>query len=206
MTRMKIALTLSAVLLAGATVQLASQTQTTPPPQTQTPPPLPSGTQKPAPAPFPPDAKFAFVNLQYVVSESKYGKQGSEELKKFSETKQAQMTALEKEIEGLKAKLNSQRSLMSADAQQNLANQIQTLTRKFQFEGETAQQDIQRFNSELLTKFQDKVLPIIDALRKERGLHVIFAQQDEAGGLAVIAFDPGLDLSAEVVKRLDAAK
>lgn len=204
MTRMKLALTLSGVFLAGATVQLASQT--TPPPQTQTPPPLPSGgAQKPAaPAPFPPDAKFAFVNLQYVVSESKYGKQGSEELKKFSETKQAQMTALEKEIEGLKAKLNSQRSLMSADAQQNLANQIQTLTRKFQFDGESAQQEIQRFNADLLTKFQDRVLPIIDAIRKERGLHVIFAQQDEAGGLAVIAFDPGLDLSAEVVKRLDA--
>ena len=208
MTRMKLALPLSAVLLAGASVQLASQTQTTPPPQTQTPPPLPSGApaQKPAaPAPFPPDAKFAFVNLQYVVSESKYGKQGSDELKKFSETKQSQLTGLEKEIEGMKAKLNSQRSLMTAEAQNNLANQIASLTRKFQFEGESAQQEIQRLNQDLLTRFQDKVLPIIDAIRKERGLHVVFAQQDEAGGLAVIAFDPGLDLSAEVVKRLDAA-
>jgi outer membrane protein len=210
MTRMKLAVTLSAVLLAGASVQLASQTQTTPPPQTQTPPPLPSGkpeAQKPAaPAPFPPDAKFAFVNLQYVVSESKYGKQGSEELKKFSETKQTQLTGLEKEIESLKQKLNSQRSLMSAEAQNNLANQIQVLSRKFQFEGESAQQEIQRLNQDLLTRFQDKVLPIIEVIRKERGLHVIFAQQDEAGGLAVIAFDPGLDLSAEVVKRLDAIK
>jgi outer membrane protein len=209
MTRMNLTLTLSAVLLAGASVQLASQTQTTPPPTQTQAPPLPSGApaQKPAaPAPFPPDAKFAFVNLQFVVSESKYGKQGSEELKKFSETKQAQMTALEKEIEGLKAKLNSQRSLMSPDAQTNLANQIQSLSRKFQFEGETAQQEIQRFNQDLLTRFQDKVLPIIDAIRKEKGLHVVFAQQDEAGGLAVVAFDPGLDLSAEVVKRLDAMK
>jgi len=208
MTRMKLALTLSAVLLAGASVQLASQTQTTPPPQTQTPPPLPSGTpaQKPAvPAPFPPDAKIAFVNLQYVVSESKYGKAGSEELKKVSETKQAQLAAMEKEIENLKSKLNSQSTLMNADARANLQNQITTLGRKFQFEGETAQQEIQRLNQDLLTKFQDKVLPIIEALRKERGLHVIFAQQDEAGGLAVIAFDQGLDLSSEVVKRLDAA-
>jgi outer membrane protein len=210
MTRMKLALTLSAVLLAGASDLLASQTQqTTPPPQTQTPP-LPSGKPappKPAePAPFPPDAKFAFVNLQYVVSESKYGKEGSAELKKFSETKQAQLTGLEKEIEGLKSKLNSQRSLMTAEAQNNLNNQIQQLSRKFQFEGETAQQEIQRLNADLLTRFQDKVLPIIETIRKERGLHVIFAQQDEAGGLAVIAFDPGLDLSAEVVKRLDAVK
>jgi Skp family chaperone for outer membrane proteins len=95
---------------------------------------------------------------------------------------------------------------MSAEAQNNLANQIQVLSRKFQFEGESAQQEIQRLNQDLLTRFQDKVLPIIEVIRKERGLHVIFAQQDEAGGLAVIAFDPGLDLSAEVVKRLDAIK
>ena len=51
-----------------------------------------------------------------------------------------------------------------------------------------------------------KVLSIIEAIPTERKLLVIFAQQDEPGGLAVIAFHPGLDLSSEVVKRLDAAK
>ena len=222
---MTLALTAKALLLAGIVAaqqpQTAAQTQpppTQPPPtQTQPPPkPTPPATpqtgkdapqaKKPEPAPFPPDAKFAFVSLQYVVSESKYGKQGSEELKKFQETRTATLQAMEKEIEGLKAKLNAQQSLMSKDALTNLQNEIVNRQRKLQFETETAQGDIQRLNEDLLEKFQAKVLPIVEAIRKERNLHVIFAQQNDPGGLAVIAFDPGLDLSAEVVKRLDAGK
>jgi Skp family chaperone for outer membrane proteins len=208
MKRITLALSVT-MFVAGATAPLVAQAQTTPPPTQQTPPPLPTGTpatQKPAPAPFPADSKFGFVSLQYVVSESKYGKAGSEELKKFSENKQATLQAMEKEIEALKSKLNTQRSLMSAEAQRNLENDIVNRQRKFQFEGESAQAEIQRLNSDLLERFQAKVLPIIEALRKEKSLLVIFAQQDDPGGLAVIAFDPGLDLSAEVVKRLDAVK
>ncbi len=207
MTRMTFALTVKTLLVA-----VAASAQTLPQPQAQTTTPPPAA-QKPAaptppaaPAPFPPDAKFAFVSLQFVVSQSKYGKQGSDELKKFQETRTAVLTALEKEIEGLKGKLNTQRTLMTADAARNLETEIMTKTRKYQFEGESAQADIQRMNTELLEKFQDKVLPIIEAIRKERNLHVIFAQQDDPGGLAVIAFDPGLDLSAEVVRRLDTGK
>jgi Skp family chaperone for outer membrane proteins len=95
---------------------------------------------------------------------------------------------------------------MSVDAQKGLQTQIQNLQRKYQFEGESAQAEIQRLNQDLLERFQQKVLPIIEQIRNERKLLVIFAQQDEPGGLAVIAFHPGLDLSSEVVKRLDAAK
>lgn len=206
MTRMTFALTVKTLLVAvAASAQtLPPQGQATQPPPTTQKPAAP--TTPPAPAPFPPDAKFAFVSLQYVVSQSKYGKQGSDELKKFQETRTAVLTALEKEIEGLKSKLNTQRTLMTADAARNLESEIMNKTRKYQFEGESAQSDITRMNTELLEKFQDKVLPIIEAIRKERNLHVIFAQQDDPGGLAVIAFDPGLDLSAEVVRRLDTGK
>jgi Skp family chaperone for outer membrane proteins len=206
-TSLTLALTMSALLLAGAAMaQTAPPAQAQNPPQTQAPPPAaPAATQKPAPA-FPPNAMFAFVSLQYVVSESRYGKAGSEELKKFSETKTAQLAALEKEIESSKTKLSSQRSLMSVEAQKNLETQIVNMQRKLQFEQESAQAEVQRLNADLLDRFQAKVLPIIEAIRKERNLLVVFAQQDDPGGLAVIAFDPGLDLSAEVVKRLDAVK
>lgn len=208
MSRMTLAVTVKTLLLAGVAAASASaQGQTTPPPPTQTPPAAPAAQKPPTPPPpFPADSKFGFVSLQYVVSESKYGKEGSAELKKFSETKTAQLSALEKQIEAAKSKLASQRSLMSVDAVKNLENDIMSQSRKLQFEQETAQSEVQRLNTDLLERFQAKVLPIIEAIRKERNLLVIFAQQDDPGGLAVIAFDPGLDLSAEVVKRLDAAK
>jgi hypothetical protein len=43
-------------------------------------------------------------------------------------------------------------------------------------------------------------MPIIDALATEKGLYAIFTT--ESGALYV---NPGLDLSAEIVKRLDTA-
>ena len=47
-------------------------------------------------------------------------------------------------------------------------------------------------------------MPIVEEIRAEKGLWVIFAVQGADGGLAVLAANPGLDLSPEVIKRLDA--
>ena len=50
-------------------------------------------------------------------------------------------------------------------------------------------------------EFVQKVNPIIDAVAKEKGLQIVFN-----GGDAGFAWaDPGLDLTSEVIKRLDAA-
>jgi hypothetical protein len=51
-------------------------------------------------------------------------------------------------------------------------------------------------------------MPVIDALRTEKGLWVILGVQDTdqngAGQLIVASANPGLDLSQEIIKRLDA--
>ena len=59
-------------------------------------------------------------------------------------------------------------------------------------------------NQELLESFTQKVLPIVEKIREDMGLWVIFAVQEDGGGLAVAATHKGLDLSMEVVKRLNA--
>ena len=54
-----------------------------------------------------------------------------------------------------------------------------------------------------VTGFTDKMIPIAEAIRKEKGLWFILAVGNESG---VIALDEALDLSEELVKRLDGAK
>jgi hypothetical protein len=68
---------------------------------------------------------------------------------------------------------------------------------------EQAQVDIQNLNDQLLDEFTQKVLPIVEQIRQERSLWVVFALGDGTGVAAVHA---GLDLSPEVIKRLDAGK
>jgi hypothetical protein len=77
-----------------------------------------------------------------------------------------------------------------------------------QYERQQAQGDMEALQRKLLDEFEAKVLPLVNEMRKEKGLLAIFAVQPggESGGMSPIAFDPGMDLTLELVKRLNATK
>ena len=68
---------------------------------------------------------------------------------------------------------------------QQMQRQLDALQRDFTVAQQNAQADEQNKNDDLLAMFQEKVLPLIDALRTEKNLWVIFAVQTGDGGLAV---------------------
>jgi Skp family chaperone for outer membrane proteins len=175
--------------------------QTPPPPPVQTP---PAQTQ-PAPPPlpvFPADAKVGFINLQAVVEQSTLGKASSERLRKYDTDKQTELQNKAKELEDLRTKLNTQRDLLNQDALAALAKEIDLKARQLQFDQENAQVERDQLQQELLQQFNQKVIPEVEKIREARGLWMIFSVAD-AG---VVAAHAGLDLSAELVKALDAIK
>ena len=187
------------LLASTLAVPVAAYAQVAPPA-----PPAPAVQQPPAV--FPAGAKFAFVNLQFVIAESKMGKAGLEELRKVQEARDGQLQQLAKEITQLQEKFDKQRGLLSAEMLKTLEADIDTKRRRLQFDSETRDADLQRLGRDMLDTFSAKVIPVVDGIRKERGLLVVFGVRPQAGGLEVVVADPGLDLSAEVIKRLDAAK
>lgn len=206
MMRMTTVLALGAVLVAGSA---AAQT---PPPATQKPPvaaPAPAAPQtaapKPAaaPVPFPADSKIGFVNMQAIVNESKLGKAGQEQMKKLADQKTAEQAGLNKQIQTLQQELQTQSSVLAPAVVQTKTAELDRLTRQAQFNQQQAQVDIEGLQARLFDEFTDKVLPLIETLRSQRGLWVVFAAGE---GTGVAALHPGLDLSAEVVKLLDAIK
>src|SRR5262249_57981922 len=74
-----------------------------------------------------------------------------------------------------------------------------------QREGERFQQDAQaeinELTQELQADFNKKLFPILEQISKEKGLQMLFSAAD-AG---LIWAEPGLDLTMEAVKKLDAA-
>lgn len=197
MRRNVLAFAVCVLLTAG---QALAQT----PPPTQTPPQTPPAqtTPAPQPQPFPADAKVAFVNLQAVVEQSALGKASSEEIRKFDADKTAELQAKAKELEGLRTKLNTQRELLQQAALQALAKEIDLKARELQFDQENVQVEREQLQGELLQKFNQLVIPLVEEIRKERELWMIFSVAD-AG---VVAAHGGLDLSAELIKKLDASK
>lgn len=209
---------LSAALVLVVTVSAAhAQTPAAPAPETQKPaapapqtqkPTLPAPqAQKPAPAPTPPapfpeGAKFAFVVLQRIANESAEGKAASAQIQGLQQKKAAELAEKQKQLQGIQAKLEKEGSVMSSTAQADLTKQAERIQTEIQRFTQDAQQELADLQQQLQQQFEARVTPVLDEVRKEKGLLMIFNGPDSG----LVAADPGLDISGDVIKKMDAAK
>jgi len=204
MSRQTITLALLAVLVAGNAMAQTPPPTTQPPATAQTP---PATTAKPTPAPtpvvlppFPAESKIGFVDLQSVVAQSILGKSGTAQMEQLSKKLESELVALQTKLKEAQTRQQTQASLLSEVAAATLAKDIDRLNREFTFKQQEAQSELQTMQQDLLADFEKKVLPILEALAKEKNLHAVFNVADSG---AVYVF-PGLNLSPELVKRVDA--
>jgi Skp family chaperone for outer membrane proteins len=200
------ALVLTVALSASALAQ--TPPAGAPKPQTPAQPPAsaaqPPAAPKPAtpPAPFPQDAKIAFIDINAIAGTSVAGKEASKRLAALNDKKLAEINDKNKQLQALQTKLNTGGSVLSETARTQLEKDIDKMQRDIQFTQQNAQAEMQDLQNELQGEFQKKLLPIIEEVAKEKGLHAVFSIADS--GAAYV--HPGLNISDEVVKRLDAKK
>jgi outer membrane protein len=168
------------------------------PPATAAPAPPPAA--KP-PAPFPEGAKFAFIDIQAVASNSAEGKAATAKLDDLRKKKNAELQAKTTSLKALQDKLNAGGSVMNDQARSQLEKDIEKGRRDLEFAQTDAQQEVTDMTNQLQGDFQEKLNPVIEQLRVDKGLLMIFSIRDSG----VIAVEPGLDLSSEIIKRFDAA-
>ena len=202
MSRQTITLAVLAVFVAGNAMAQTPPTTQTPPPAAQTPP-APKPTPTPTPPvlpPFPAESKIGFVDLQSVVAQSALGKAGTSQIEALSKKLENELVGLQTKLKEAQTRQQTQASLLSEVAAATLAKDIDRLNREFTFKQQEAQSELQAMQADLLADFEKKVLPVLEALAKEKGLHAVFNVADSG---AVYVF-PGLNLSPELVKRVDA--
>jgi Skp family chaperone for outer membrane proteins len=181
---------------AGAKPQTPAQPPATPPAAAQ---PAP----KPAPpVPFPQDAKIAFIDVNAIAATSVAGKEASKKLTALNDKKMAEIQEKNKQLQALQTKLNTGGAVLSETARTQLEKDIDKMQRDIQFTQQNAQAEMQELTNDLQAEFQKKLLPIIEEVAKEKGLHAVFSIAD-SGAAYVHA---GLNISDEIVKRLDAKK
>jgi len=170
---------------------------TTPP---TTPAPAAPAAQAPAPKPFPEGAKVGYVVLQRIANESAEGKASTAKIQAFQQKKAAELQDKQKQAQGLEEKLKKEGSVMSATAQADVQKQIERLQVDIQRFTQDAQQEIQELTTQLQGAFEQRMTPILGQVGQEKGLHYIFNAPDSG----IVWADPGLDITADVIKRLDA--
>jgi len=109
---------------------------------------------------------------------------------------------LDDQIKQLQNRLSTQRTTLTPDAAMALQTDIQKKQTERQRAIEDASRGFQELQARTLERIQSDLIPIIEQVRKDKGLDLIF---DVVKGGAVY-FTPALDLTAEVIKRYDAQK
>jgi outer membrane protein len=167
------------------------------------------GTAAPAPAPaaqppvpFPAGAKVAFINPQRIFQESSDGKAALGRVTALTQKKQTENQTRQKTLADNQQKLQTSGSLLSDSARTALEKEIEKEQVDMQRFQQDAQAEIQELQNEVQRDFAGKVQPIIDQIAREKGLHLVFNSVD--AGLAWA--EPGLDISTEVIKKLDSPK
>jgi len=205
-----VAAAVSTTLMVGpALAQTPAPTQ--PAPTKPAPPPAQPATPQPqpqvnpaapvAPRPFPEGAKIGFVVLQRIANDSADGKQSTAKLQAFQQKKAAELAERNKQLQALQQKLEKEGSVMSAMAQGDLQKQVERATTDLQRAQQDAQQELQELQGQLQQAFTQRVEPILAQVGQEKGLHFIFNGPDSG----MVWADPGLDITADVIKKLDAA-
>jgi outer membrane protein len=194
---------LGVVLAAGpAWAQAApagGQPPATTPPAAQTPA-LPATAAK-APEAFPEGAKVAYIDLQYIASNSTEGKAATGKIQEFAKKKTAELEGKQKALDAARTKLAQGGTVLSDQARGQMEKDIDKMGRELQYAQQEAQSEQQALTQELQNEFQMHLNPIIDQIAREKGLHMVVSAADSGAVWA----HPGLNISAEVMKRLDAA-
>ena len=137
------------------------------------------------------------VNLQYVVSQSKSGVS----LRKQSEGLNKEVIELRDEVSNdLQAKgkkLEEDKTLLAPEVFQERLNSLQTEAESKQQELQTKVQKIQEAIQRASASIDSVMSPILPEIVNEKGAKILLDRQ------AILFGDPKLDISAEVVKRLN---
>jgi outer membrane protein len=173
-----------------------------PPKPTPTPTaPAPAPAQPAAPKPFPQGAKVAYVVLQRIANESADGRVATTRIQALQQKKAAELTEKNKQLTSMQQKLEKEGSVMNASAAAELQKNIEKLNVEVQRSTQDAQAEVQELQQQLQQEFQQRLEPVLSQVATEMGLQFVFNGPD-AG---LVWADSALDISGEVIKKLDAS-
>jgi outer membrane protein len=201
----------SRLLLVAAGMALAAAPvfaqQPPPKPAPTTPPATPpaAAPQQPAapaaqpPRPFPEGSKFAYVNVQRIAQESVEGKGATAKINALREKKELQDK--NSQLDAARKKFESSQSVIADAARAQQQKDIERLQLDLQRATQDAQGEVEELQRDLQLEFQRRLLPLIEEVRAAKGLLLIFSSLDSG----ILAADTGLDITQDVIKRLDSA-
>ena len=179
--------------------QPPAQPKSAPAPTT---PPAPAPIPAQPPAPFPAGAKIAFFQPEVIFQNSQEGKASVARVQALITKKQGENAEKAKALQANQQKLQTSGSVMNEAARAQLEKEIERQTKDAERFQQDAQAEINELQQEVQNEFVKRLQPILEQIATEKGLHLLFNARDSGISWAAA----GLDLTPDVIKKLDAAK
>jgi Skp family chaperone for outer membrane proteins len=147
--------------------------------------------------------RIAAINLSYVARTSKIGKSELRKIEDVARTRAAEVDIKAAELQRRQVELQKPSAGMSPRALADLQRAFDRSRVDFERFQQDARNEIEAMQTQFDVQFRAKLAPVIDEISKEKGLHFIFGLEQAP---MVVWWSPAVDISDEVVMRLDAAK
>lgn len=148
------------------------------------------------------EVKVGIVDLMKVLNESDSGKKAKTSLEALIKSKQSVLDEKGKEIEKLKADLEKQSSVLSAEAKKSKEEDLEKLLREYQRLVTDSQNEVKKKESELTGDILKEIRVIVDKMGEESGYTIIL---ENADGLILFA-KKDLNLTDVVIKKYNESK
>jgi outer membrane protein len=126
--------------------------------------------------------------------------QMQQEMSRLESQAELELAPMQQEFQRLVEEFQQQQGMMTAERRQQRQQELQQRQQQIQQRGQQFEQQARSKEAEILGPALERINQVIDQLRQERGYSFIL---DTAAG-SVIAADPALDITAEVLRRLNA--
>jgi outer membrane protein len=145
----------------------------------------------------------AVVDFERAVVESVEGKKASDKFNVTLKAKQGDVEKRQKDIEDSQKKLANGTITLSATAKADLQRDIDRKTTELQRINEDTQKELQALRDELLRPIAERATATLNAMAAAEGYTLVIDISNPQNN--VIWANPKNDITAELIKRLDAA-
>ena len=146
--------------------------------------------------------RIGAVNLAYIARASKIGKSELAKIDDVARKKTAEIETRASELQKQQIEFQKSGIGLSPRAAADLRGAFEKSRVDLERFQQDARNEIAAMQTQFEVQFRATLGPVIDEISKEKQLHFVFSL-DEA---SIVWWSPAVDISEEVVKRLDAGK
>lgn len=142
--------------------------------------------------------KIGYIDSQRVMQQAPGAQEVRDSLNKAMAGFRQQLQPLQDSLQQLMNEYQQQQSVMTPQRRQQQEDLIRQKQQEYQQRQQDLQQQAQQKQQDLMKPITDRIQVVLDDIRQQQGFVIIF----DAASSGIITADPSLDLTDEVIKRL----